>query len=51
MAIRNGQKKINPESDRVPSAGGPRQPGLSGRLQDVICELPKKKAYCGEAAR
>jgi hypothetical protein len=38
MAIRNGQnqKKINPESDRGAERKRPRQPGLSGRLEDAI---------------
>lgn len=51
MAIRNGQKKINPESDR----GAERKRPSSARSQRTPSrcnfESPKKEADCGKAVR
>jgi hypothetical protein len=50
MAIRNGQKKINPESDRGAERKRP-SPARSQRTPSRCnFELPNKKAYCGETA-
>jgi hypothetical protein len=51
MAIRNGQKKISPESDRGAERKRPSSAWSQRTHSRCNFESLKKKVYCGEAAR
>jgi hypothetical protein len=51
MAIRSGQKKINPESDRGAERKRPLSSPVSADAFKMQFRIAEEKAYCGEAAR